>query len=133
MISVVAAVIAASPPVDVTGLWRTPVDNGSVVRLQRCEDGLCGYIVTSPHIQSDPGQKDLRNRDAAKRDRPLRNLMFLKVRAIAPGRWGDGWVYNPEDGGAYKGVMTLKPDGSLHLTGCIVAPLCKTQTWRRAD
>jgi uncharacterized protein (DUF2147 family) len=117
----------------VDGLWRTPVDGGSVVRLAPCDASLCGFIVTSPHIEADPNQKDIRNRDATKRDRRLRNLMFLKVKATAPGRWGDGWVYNPEDGGLYKGVMVLKPDGALQLTGCIVAPFCKTQVWRRAD
>jgi uncharacterized protein (DUF2147 family) len=135
-----AAALGADPAasraanrIDVTGLWNAPGDGGSTVRLERCDDGLCGYIVTSPHIQADPRQKDIRNRDAAQRGRPLRNLMFMKVRPIGPGRWGDGWVYNPEDGGTYKGVMTLHPDGALSLKGCIVAPLCKTQTWRRAS
>jgi uncharacterized protein (DUF2147 family) len=119
--------------IDVTGLWNAPGDGGSTVRLERCDDGLCGYIVTSPHIQADPAQRDIRNRDVAQRGRPLRNLMFMKVRPVGPGRWGDGWVYNPEDGGTYKGVMTLHPDGALSLKGCVVAPFCKTQTWRRAS
>jgi uncharacterized protein (DUF2147 family) len=105
--------------VDVTGLWNAPGDGGSTVRLERCDDGLCGYIVTSPHIQADPAQRDIRNRDVAQRGRPLRNLMFMKVRPIGPGRWGDGWVYNPEDGGTYKGVMTLQCD---HVTRSQVRP-----------
>jgi uncharacterized protein (DUF2147 family) len=119
--------------IDVTGLWNAPGDGGSTVRLEHCDHGLCGYIVTSPHIQADPAQRDIRNRDVAQRGRPLRNLMFMKVRSIGPGRWGDGWIYNPEDGGTYKGVMTLHPDGALSLKGCVVAPFCKTQTWRRAS
>lgn len=136
MAGVVAASLGQGDPVDakaVSGLWRTPVDGGSVVRLAPCDGGLCGFIVSSPHIQADPNQKDVRNRDAVKRDRGLRNLMFLKVRATGPGRWSDGWVYNPEDGGLYKGEMSLQPDGTLYLRGCIMAPFCKTQTWRRAD
>jgi len=126
----------ASPAIatseDVKGLWRTPVDGGSLVRLAPCEEGLCGRIVNSPRLRAVPDQKDIRNRDAALRGRPLRNLTFMKVRATGPGTWGDGWVYNPEDGGTYKGVMALKPDGTLRLTGCIVRPFCKTQIWRRA-
>uniref|UniRef100_B0SXL6 DUF2147 domain-containing protein n=1 Tax=Caulobacter sp. (strain K31) TaxID=366602 RepID=B0SXL6_CAUSK len=137
--SLMAAMLAASAGSaeqagsDVSGLWRAPGDGGSVVRLAPCDADLCGFIVTSPHIALDPNQKDVRNRDAAKRNRALRNLMFLRVRATGPGRWGDGWVYNPEDGGLYKGVMVLKADGALHLTGCIMQPFCKTETWRRAD
>lgn len=135
MVAAVAASLgqASSSDADrVAGLWRTPVDGGSVVRLAPCGVGLCGFIVTSPHIQADPNQKDVRNRDAVNRERTLRNLMFLRVRTTGPGRWSDGWIYNPEDGGLYRGQILLRPDGTLHLTGCIIVPLCKTQTWRRA-
>ena len=127
-----AAGLAAASD-DPTGLWHTPMDGGSLVRLASCDEGICGRIVTSPHLQAVPDQKDIRNRDVAQRGRVLRNLTFMKVRAIGPRQWGDGWVYNPEDGGTYRGVMVLQPDGSLRLTGCIVRPFCKTQTWRRVQ
>lgn len=118
---------------DLSGLWRTPVDGGSVIRLSPCDGAICGRIVTSPHIRAVPDQRDVRNRDPALRDRVLRDLMVMKVRPLEPGKWGDGWVYNPEDGGTYKGEMALRPDGTLRLTGCIVTPFCKTQTWRRVQ
>jgi uncharacterized protein (DUF2147 family) len=57
--------------------------------------------------------------------------LFLQLRATAPGRWTDGWVYNPRDGGTYHGQMELKANGALRLTGCVVAPFCKTQIWTR--
>ncbi|MBO9706617.1 MAG: DUF2147 domain-containing protein [Caulobacter sp.] len=123
---------ATATAADLAGLWHTPVDGGSVVRLVPCGQALCGRIVSSPQLKAVPDQKDVRNRDEAQRGRALANLMFMQVKPIGPGRWGDGWVYNPEDGGTYKGVMELKPDGTLRLTGCIVRPFCKTQTWRRA-
>lgn len=133
MIGLALALAAATSAPDVSGLWRTPGDGGSLVRLAPCGDALCGRIVSSRRIKADPGQRDVRNRNAAQRDRALKDLTFMRVKAVGVGRWGDGWVYNPEDGGTYKGVMTLREDGALELTGCIVRPLCKTQVWRRAD
>jgi uncharacterized protein (DUF2147 family) len=133
---VLAAALAAPAPAtseDVKGLWRTPVDGGSLVRLVPCGEALCGRIVSSPRLKVAPDQKDIRNRDVSQRGRALHDLTFMRVRSIGPGTWGDGWVYNPEDGGTYKGVMELKPDGALRLTGCIVRPFCKTQIWRRAQ
>lgn len=133
---ILAAALAStpdSPAARVAGLWRSPTDGGSVVRLAPCGEAICGRIVSSTRLKADPNQRDIRNRDESQRDRVLRDLLFLKVRPIGPNRWGDGWVYNPEDGATYKGVMELKADGTLRLTGCVVAPLCKTQTWRRAD
>ncbi|MDR3507308.1 MAG: DUF2147 domain-containing protein [Caulobacteraceae bacterium] len=114
------------------GLWKTPEAGGSFVRIETCGDALCGRVVTSARLRAHPDQKDERNRDATQRDRPVKDLLILKVKAIGPNRWGDGWVYNPNDGGTYKGVMELRNASELHLTGCIVAPFCKTQTWERA-
>lgn len=133
LVLALAAPAEAKAAPDVSGLWRTPSDGGSVVRLSRCGEALCGRIVNSPRLKADPDQRDVRNRDAGQRDRALRNLVFMQVKATGPGRWGEGWVYNPEDGGTYKGVMQLRPDGALELTGCIVRPFCKTQVWRRID
>jgi uncharacterized protein (DUF2147 family) len=48
-----------------------------------------------------------------------------------PTEWRNGSVYNPADGGTYRGTITMTNDNSLRLRGCIVAPLCKTQTWTR--
>jgi len=117
----------------VFGLWKTPEDGGSVVRLDPCGDSLCGRIVTSPRLRAYPDQRDVLNKDPALRGRPLKDLLFLKLRALGSGRWGDGWAYNPKDGGTYHGSMELKADGGLRLTGCVVAPFCKTQTWTRAN
>ena len=50
-------------------------------------------------------------------------------------RDGDGWsggtLYNPDDGGTYKGRLMPTDAGHLAVRGCIVWPLCKTQTWTR--
>lgn len=115
----------------ITGTWRTPTDGGSIVRIAMCGDAICGQIISSPSLHGDPGLLDRRNTNPELRTRRLQGLRILQVRADDRGRWTDGWVYNPRDGRTYRGSMTLTPDGRLRLTGCVVRPLCQTQTWTR--
>lgn len=129
------ALIGASSPAAaqdaVVGLWRTPVDGGGTVRIAPCGSDICGVIVDSPRLRAHPDQRDVMNRDAARRDRRLRGLTMLRASPTGANRWGDGWVYNPEDGRTYTGSIELMPDGRLRLRGCVVAPLCRTQVWER--
>jgi uncharacterized protein (DUF2147 family) len=116
----------------VAGLWRTPTDGGSLVRLEACGRDICGAIVSSPKLKANPDQRDQRNAQPSLRGRPLKGLRILQASPTAPGHWTKGWVYNPEDGKTYQGEIRLLPDGRLKLTGCVVKPLCKTQVWVRA-
>ncbi len=131
------ALLAASPPpvqeAGVTGLWRTPVDGGGLVRISRCGADICGTVVDSPRLRANPDQRDVRNREASSRDRRLHGLRILRASPAGPGRWDDGWVYNPEDGRTYRGSIERLADGRLRLRGCVVAPLCRTQIWTRVD
>jgi uncharacterized protein (DUF2147 family) len=134
MLTLAAALLAGAAPAaaGVTGLWKTPVDGGSTVRIETCGEAICGRAVSSPRLIAFPDQKDVFNRDPALRGRPIKGLLLLKLRPIGPSRWGDGWVYDPRSGGTYKGTAELKSDGRLLLQGCIVAPFCRTQAWTRA-
>ena len=122
---------AAAQNSDVTGLWRTPVDGGGLVRLTPCGGDICGTVVDSPRLRTHPDQRDVNNRDPDQRHRPLRGLRMLRATPEGGGRWGDGWVYNPEDGRTYRGSLRLLSNGQLRLTACVVAPLCRTQTWTK--
>jgi uncharacterized protein (DUF2147 family) len=64
-------------------------------------------------------------------DEDLRNLPMLSGFTGGPTEWRNGSVYNPADGRTYRGTITMNGDNSLNLRGCVVAPLCKTQTWTR--
>ncbi|HTI66370.1 MAG TPA: DUF2147 domain-containing protein [Caulobacteraceae bacterium] len=133
LFSVVAAAMtlasaAAASPAE--GLWRTPTRGGQV-RIAECGAALCGRLVGSDAITADPTLADTRNKDAALRTRPLKDLPLLQGFAGGPAEWKGGTVYNPEDGGTYRGSIKLADPDTLRLTGCIVFPLCKTQTWKR--
>jgi uncharacterized protein (DUF2147 family) len=128
--TLLAGRVAAAP--GITGLWKTPVDEGTV-RIETCVEAICGRAIGSTQLTALPDQKDVRNRDASLRNRPLKGLLVLKLKPIGPNRWGDGWVYDPRSGATFKGSAELKSDGRLLLQGCIVAPLCQTQTWTKAN
>ncbi|MGI4818578.1 MULTISPECIES: DUF2147 domain-containing protein [unclassified Brevundimonas] len=128
----VSAFAAPALAGDPTGLWQTPT-NGGQVRIERCGSALCGTLVTSAQIRANPDQRDIRNKDESQRTRTLRGLRMLSGFTGGPTEWRGGSVYNPEDGGTYRGTITMTNDNTLRLRGCIVAPLCKTQTWTRVQ
>ena len=115
---------------DVTGLWQTET-NGGQVEISHCGNSLCGKLVNSDHIKSDPTVKDVKNKDASLRIRTLKNMQMLYDFTGGPTKWTGGKVYNAADGGTYSGTITLTSANSLKLKGCIVAPLCKTENWTR--
>ena len=122
-----APAFAASPA---EGLWLTPTHAGQV-QISECGQALCGKLVTSERIKADPGLKDEKNKDEAQRGRLLKDLPLLQGFTGGPAEWKGGSVYNPDDGGTYKGTIKMVSPDQLKLTGCIVFPLCKTQTWTR--
>ncbi|MGU3493659.1 DUF2147 domain-containing protein [Xanthobacteraceae bacterium A53D] len=127
---VTLAALAPAAAADVTGLWATP-DHGGQVEIAKCGASVCGRIVTSADIQADPGLKDARNTDASKRDRPLKGLQILGGFSGGPNEWTGGQIYNAEDGKTYSATLTLDGDSKLKVRGCVVVPLCQTQTWTR--
>ena len=135
---ILAAALAFSVSIQVSasalsplGVWRTPVDEG-LIRIEQCGEALCGHVAGSAKLQAQPAQTDVRNHDPALRNRPIMGLLMMKLKPVGPGRWGDGWVYDPRNGGTYMAKLELAADGRLRLTGCLAPLLCQTQTWTRA-
>jgi len=118
---------AASPEGD----WSASGGDG-IVRIAPCPGQpatLCGKFVKV----RTAGAKDANNPNAALRSRPLAGMTFLTgFKPAGPGRWAGGKIYNPEDGKTYKAKLSLNPNGTLKVEGC-VAVFCKAQTWPRAS
>jgi uncharacterized protein (DUF2147 family) len=121
------AVTAASA---LLGLWNTPVDR-SQVRVASCGDEICGYVIASTRLTAEPDQRDVRNPDVSLRTRLIRNLKIMQVHSAEKGQFR-GWVYDPKSGHTYRVVVRLRPDDHLELTGCLLGPLCGSQSWNRA-
>jgi uncharacterized protein (DUF2147 family) len=119
---------AASPA---AGLWLAPSHNAQI-EITDCGEAICGRLVSSDGLRANPDSPDTNNKDPNLRSRPLKDLLMLEGFTGGPTEWKGGTVYNPDDGGIYKGTITLISPDNLKLTGCIVFPLCKTQVWKRA-
>jgi len=122
--------LAADGPQSVLGKWRTPSKNG-VVEIARCGASICGRLLESDHLRTNPDLRDVNNKETGKRTRKLKGLQLLGGFTGEAKQWSGGTIYNPEDGGTYKATITPAGNDTLKLKGCIVWPLCKTQTWTR--
>ncbi len=125
---------AAASAADPSGTWLTE-GGKSQVKIVRCGNALCGTIIWLKE-PNDPGtgkaKTDFRNQDVSRRSRALIGIEI--VLGMQPSGTPDKWtgeVYNPEDGKTYSGSLTMTGINELSLTGCVLAVLCKSQTWTR--
>lgn len=87
---------------------------------------------------TDPVDKkpkvDKENPDETLRNRPLMNLILV-TNLVYKGHntWGDGEIYNPEDGKTYNCEVSMKDANSIDLRGYVmgISFLGKTRTWTR--
>ena len=119
----------------VLGRWKTETRN-AIVEISRCGTSICGKVVTSDAIRSNPAIKpaikDVKNADPALRGRPIQGMLMLSgFKSDGDGVWSAGQVSNAEDGKTYSGKITPVGANQLKLRGCVFVPLCKTQTWTR--
>jgi uncharacterized protein (DUF2147 family) len=121
---------AAVNPDAALGRWRTETRNG-VVQVDRCGTSICGTLVGSDGLRTNPNLLDANNKNAALRGRKLMGLQILGGFTRAGGQWTGGTIYNGDDGGTYKATVTPVDTDYLKVRGCIMWPLCKTQTWTR--
>jgi uncharacterized protein (DUF2147 family) len=125
-----AAAAALASPNAVAGKWETPTRHG-VVEIASCGASICGRLVDSDGLRADPQLRDVHNKDAGQNGRPLKGLLMLQGFRATEAGWDGGTIYNAEDGGTYKATITMVDADTLKLRGCIVWPLCKSQTWKR--
>jgi len=128
-LSMLAAAAAMSPDAAV-GRWRTETRNG-VVEVERCGGSICGKLVSSDGLRTNPNMLDINNRDTALRGRRLLNLQILGGFTRGNSEWSGGTIYNGDDGGTYRATVTPIDADHLKVKGCIIWPLCKSQIWTR--
>lgn len=121
---------AALSPETALGRWQTETRHG-IVEVERCGTSICGKLIGSDGLKANPNLLDVNNKDVSLRGRRMMNLQFMGGFTRGDGGWAGGTIYNGEDGGTYKATVTVADADHLKVRGCIMWPLCKTQTWTR--
>jgi len=57
-------------------------------------------------------------------------MIVRHAKKTAPNQW-KGDIFNPENGKIYSATVTLDSATQMTLTGCLIAPLCQSETWTR--
>ncbi len=113
----------------IAGNWLTEPRDGIIEITVDAKGGLEGKIVGG----NQPGRKDEKNPDPARRGAELRGQVILKdMRYEGEGRWSGGTIYKPDNGTTYKCKIELAGDDVLKVRGFVgVALLGVTQKWTR--
>lgn len=130
-----AAPAHAATPTDPSGTYLTE-DGRARVRLEKCgatNDRLCGYVVWLKVPLNDKGEPrtDFKNPDPKKQARPsLGHQLIMGLKPNDDAHY-EGQIYNSEDGKFYKVTIWTDAPGELTVKGCLIAFLCKSQTWTK--
>jgi uncharacterized protein (DUF2147 family) len=125
----------AATPTDPSGTYLTE-DGRARVRLEKCgatNNQLCGYVVWLKVPLTDKGEPrvDFKNPDPKKQTRPsLGHQLIMGLKPNDDAHY-EGQIYNSEDGKFYKVTIWTETPGELTVKGCLIAFLCKSQTWTK--
>ena len=134
LLAVAALVLAVTPlaaaePIE--GRWVT-AEKDAILQISDCGRSICGriakFLVTPPQ---GADQRDVKNRDAAKRSRKLLGTPVLTSFSEDGDLWR-GRIYDPKSGKDYRSVIRRTSASKLEVKGCL-GPFCQTQNWTRAN
>jgi uncharacterized protein (DUF2147 family) len=121
-----AAAMAAAE--DAIGTWKDD-DTGGITQVYTCGGGICIKVVTP----SKGREVDSNNPDPKLKGRSMAGAVIMQgATKDGADRWA-GKVYNSEDGKLYSGYLEVKSKNEVKLEGCVLAILCKSHTWHRAQ
>ena len=131
--ALLATAAAGAEPTPV-GVWLHP-NQRIQVEIAPCGARLCGRMIWFRWPNDAQGKPlvDFKNANPALRARPLLGLAIVHgLHRTGERTWGDGRIYNPDDGVEYNSVMTLPADGTLRVRAYVMLPLLgKTLIWTR--
>jgi uncharacterized protein (DUF2147 family) len=124
----VSAGLTPAHALDPTGDWLVE-DGVANIRVAECNGSMWGAV----SWEKTPGGVDKNNPDVSKRTRPTLGMLTLLDMKKKPqvDEW-NGKVYDAKDSGKlYSASIRPKGSNELEIEGCLVWPLCGSQTWTR--
>ena len=113
------------------GYWLT---SGSIVKIENCNNQVCGKIVTV-FVEDDIDPKsvlDKNNKNKSLRERSLVGIDLLsefQINIEDQKNFKGGKIYDPRSGNTYKSNLYLNQDGILKVEGCL-AFICDGEEWQ---
>jgi uncharacterized protein (DUF2147 family) len=116
-VAVIATGFSAAAGPDPTGLWYDHTGRGAV-EITHCGEALCGHLVWLKNISDNE---------------VCGRQIIGGVRAVAGGKWDNGWIYDPEKDAKYDVEITPMSSGKLKVMGYAGTKLfSETMIWQRA-
>jgi len=101
------------------GVWLRP-SMGWNVEFSMCGDKLCGEVVSGDDVDKKTGESVVGIK------------MLYDLKKIDDDKW-KGKMYNPGDGGTYKGIVRVMDENTIKMSGCMMGIMCRSEVWTRVE
>ncbi len=136
VISLTSFAPQADGPDAIEGKWLSSKKRNQVQIYKQGNKyfGKLVWMLEPTYPGTNKPKVDKENPDEKLRNRPLMHLVLVTNLTYKGNNvWGDGEIYNPEDGKTYNCEVTLKDANSIDLRGYVMGLsfLGKSKTWTR--
>ncbi|GAB3575622.1 DUF2147 domain-containing protein [Spirosoma luteolum] len=140
LLLLVALFVSASAPADdpdaLLGRWLSSKKRNQVLIFKQGTKyyGKLVWMLEPNEPGTSRPKTDVHNPEPSLRNRPLMNMVMLtNLTYKGNGTWGDGEVYNPEDGKTYSCEVSMHDPNLLDIHGYVmgISLLGRTKTWTR--
>jgi len=118
----------------IMGEWYTK-DSKALVQVYKKDNTYSGKIVWLKEPKNEDGSEklDTNNPDHSRQGKPIIGLKLVNGFVYkGKNKWGEGTIYDPDNGKTYSCKMHLKEANSLKVRGFIgVSLIGRTQVWTR--
>jgi uncharacterized protein (DUF2147 family) len=132
LLLVVGGRVLAEEADAIVGEWYTE-ESKALVQIYKVDDVYNGKIVWLKEPKKEDGSEklDTNNPDEAKQGNPIIGLNLVNGFVYkGKNNWGDGTIYDPDNGKTYSCKMKLNDDNTLKVRGFIgISLIGRTQVW----
>lgn len=134
--SLTSLAAVADDPDAIVGKWLSSKKRNQVQIYKQGNKyfGKLVWMVEPVDPTTKKPKVDKENPNETLRNRPLMNVVLV-TNLVYKGNntWGDGEIYNPEDGKTYNCEVSMKEANAIDLRGYVmgISFLGKTRTWTR--